>query len=101
MDTDCEFPMLKKAFIFSCLTGLRWSDCIALQWSNFHYSKKDGWKINFRQVKTKGQEYLPISEQTSHALYFIPLKTFSSSTPCFPNHSFLHFKQQYLKVLIR
>lgn len=23
---DCKYPILKNAFIFSCLTGLRWSD---------------------------------------------------------------------------
>jgi integrase len=64
INTECEFPMLKKAFIFSCFTGLRWSDCVQLKWSNFQHSEKDGWRIVFRQVKTKGQEYLPITGQT-------------------------------------
>ncbi|GAL86817.1 integrase [Sporocytophaga myxococcoides] len=62
--TDCEFPILKRAFIFSCLSGLRWSDCIEIKWSNLQYSKHDGWRLTFRQVKTKGQEYLPITNQT-------------------------------------
>src|SRR5690606_27970484 len=30
---DCEIPILKIAFIFSCLTGLRWSDIEKLIWS--------------------------------------------------------------------
>ena len=31
--TDCKHPILKRAFLFSCLTGLRWSDIYKLKWS--------------------------------------------------------------------
>ena len=41
-----SFPEVKKAFLFSCFTGLRISDVKALKWENI---KND--KINFIQVK--------------------------------------------------
>ena len=30
--TECEYPNVKRAFLFSCLTGLRRSDIIKLTW---------------------------------------------------------------------
>ncbi|RZS97543.1 site-specific integrase [Cecembia calidifontis] len=60
---ECEIPILKTAFIFSCLTGLRWSDINKLLWSEVQHSNEMGYYIRFRQKKTKGAETLPISEQ--------------------------------------
>ena len=60
---DCEIPQIKTAFIFSCLTGLRWSDINKLLWSEVRHSNDMGYYIRFRQKKTKGAETLPISEQ--------------------------------------
>ena len=54
---------MKTAFIFSCLTGLRWSDINKLLWSEVQHSNDNGYYIRFRQKKTKGAETLPISEQ--------------------------------------
>lgn len=61
--TECEIPMLKTAFIFSCLTGLRWSDINKLVWSEVQYSEEQGWYIRFKQKKTQGVETLPVSQQ--------------------------------------
>ena len=63
VNTECEIPQLKTAFIFSCLTGLRWSDINKLVWSEVQHSNDMGYYIRFRQKKTKGAETLPISEQ--------------------------------------
>lgn len=60
---ECEIPIIKTAFLFSALTGLRWSDINKLVWSEIHHSKEMGHYIRFRQKKTKGAETLPISEQ--------------------------------------
>lgn len=60
---ECELPILKDAFIFSALTGLRWSDIEKLVWSEIQHSEQSGYYIRFRQKKTKGSETLPISEQ--------------------------------------
>src|SRR5690606_36050768 len=60
---ECEIPQLKTAFIFSCLSGLRWSDINKLLWSEVQHSNEMGYYIRFIQKKTKGTETLPISEQ--------------------------------------
>jgi integrase len=65
---ECELPILKNAFIFSALTGLRWSDIEKLVWSEIQHSHHSGYYIRFRQKKTKGAETLPISDQAYQLL---------------------------------
>lgn len=60
---ECEIPIIKSAFLFSCLSGLRWSDINKLTWSEVQHSKEMGYYVRFRQKKTKGIETLPISDQ--------------------------------------
>lgn len=60
--TECPYPVLKDAFLFSCLTGMRWSDINKLTWAEVQ--EFDGTtRIVFRQKKTKGLEYLDITDQ--------------------------------------
>ena len=59
---ECRYDVLKRAFLFSCLTGLRWSDINKLKWSEVQKTD-DGNKIVFHQQKTKGLQYLDISDQ--------------------------------------
>ena len=59
---ECRYDVLKRAFIFSCLTGLRWSDINNLKWSELQKTT-DGYRITFHQQKTKGLQYLDLSEQ--------------------------------------
>lgn len=65
---ECEVPILKTAFLFSSLTGLRWSDINKLTWSELQHSKEIGYYIRFTQQKTKGVETLPISDQALNLL---------------------------------
>lgn len=65
---ECEIPILKRAFLFSCLTGLRWSDVQKLLWSEVQHSKEIGHYIRFHQKKTKGAETQPMSEQAFNLL---------------------------------
>ncbi len=64
---ECKYPVLKNAFIFSCLTGLRWSDIDKLRWSEVR-DEDTGSRIIFRQKKTDGLEYLYVSEQSRNLL---------------------------------
>lgn len=59
---ECRYDVLKRAFLFSCLTGLRWSDINNLDWSQVQ-NENGTWKINFHQQKTKGLQYHYINEQ--------------------------------------
>jgi Site-specific recombinase XerD len=61
--TECNNPLLKRAALFSALTGLRFSDIKNLVWGEIHHSVENGYSIHFTQQKTKGVEVLPISEQ--------------------------------------
>jgi len=63
IETDCMYPVLKSAFLFSCLTGIRWSDIQRLTWGNLRTSQKRGYELSYRQQKTGGKEYLPLSDQ--------------------------------------
>ncbi|WP_448606681.1 site-specific integrase [Paenimyroides ceti] len=64
---DCKYPILKKAFIFSSLVGLRWIDIQTLIWSEVR-DLEDGFKLHFQQEKTGGIQYLYISEQARSLL---------------------------------
>ncbi len=61
--TDCNNPLLKRAALFSALTGLRFSDIQKMTWSELEHINGQGYFLNFNQKKTKGVEVLPISEQ--------------------------------------
>ena len=60
--TQCPSENTKRAFLFSCLTGLRLSDIIAVRWRDVE-DGEHGCNIVFRQQKTKELEYMFISKQ--------------------------------------
>lgn len=60
--TPCERDVLKRAALFSALTGLRHCDIQKLRWQEISIDGNQA-KLNFTQQKTKGVEYTPISEQ--------------------------------------
>tara|TARA_R110000796_G_scaffold54597_2_gene127583 strand:- start:2763 stop:3947 length:1185 start_codon:yes stop_codon:yes gene_type:complete len=61
--TPCNYVLLKRAALFSALTGLRFSDIKKMTWGELEYINGQGYFLNFNQKKTKGVEVLPISEQ--------------------------------------
>lgn len=66
--TDCEVPILKKAALFSALTGLRFSDIEKLTWGDVEYIKDNGYFLKFQQEKTESEEFMPISLQAYELL---------------------------------
>lgn len=60
--TYCEHDVLKRAALFSALTGLRHIDIQNLKWSEISVEGNQA-RLHFTQQKTKGVEYMPISEQ--------------------------------------
>ncbi len=63
VQTPCNSPLLKRAALFSALTGLRFSDIQKMKWSELVHNEGEGYFLNFQQKKTEGMETLPISEQ--------------------------------------
>jgi integrase len=61
--TPCNNDLLKRAALFSALTGLRFSDIQKMVWGELEYIEGHGYFLNFSQKKTNGIEYYPISEQ--------------------------------------
>lgn len=62
--TECDVPLVKSAFLFSCLSGMRWSDVIEMKWGDLERIG-DAYRLTFRQVKTLGIEYLDLSRQAT------------------------------------
>ena len=62
-ETPCANEQVKAAFLFSCFTGLRYSDVDALTWDKIW----DG-HIEFSQRKTDAAERLPLSAEALRIL---------------------------------
>lgn len=60
--TPCRYSVLKRAFLFSCLTGIRKSDIEKMTWGEVQTFGEQT-RVVFKQKKTKGQEYLDINRQ--------------------------------------
>ncbi|GAB6395405.1 MAG: site-specific integrase [Bacteroidales bacterium] len=61
-NTPCAFPEIKAAYLFSCFTGLRFSDVKALTWGDLRQDNKNKTRLAYRQKKTQKQEYLPLAK---------------------------------------
>jgi len=61
--TVCEHDILKRAALFSALTGMRFGDIYLMKWKQIQHSDKSGYFVRFTQQKTKGMELLPISDE--------------------------------------
>lgn len=44
-NTRCRPVDLKKAFLFSCFTGLQWKDIETLRWNQIYQDSNDIWQI--------------------------------------------------------
>lgn len=67
-ETPCSDEQIKRAFLFSCFSGLRISDIKTLKWGDLK-ANSDGMAIEKLQVKTKQQITIPLS---ANALEWLP-----------------------------
>ena len=66
--TECSIPVVRKAALFSCLTGLRISDIKALRWGDI-IRDGDSAKLVIAQKKTQALNAVPIC---SKAMEWLP-----------------------------
>lgn len=52
---ECRYDVLKRAFLFSCTTGLRWSDIQKLVWSEVEEFEQGHFRIIFKQKKIQNR----------------------------------------------
>jgi integrase len=89
-DYNFSFPDIKRAFLFSCFTGLRFSDIKQLKWKDIK-----GDHIEKKQQKTQDFVYIPLSRTAKELIALsqsnvIPLpdtNVFTLPVRCFTNHN--------------
>ena len=65
--TPCKNSDVKRAFLFSALTGIRKCDIKAITWGDV-YEQGEFTRVIFRQRKTAAVEYLDINEQAAQLM---------------------------------
>ncbi|HGS5663764.1 TPA: site-specific integrase [Vibrio parahaemolyticus] len=68
--TECRYPVLKRAFLFSCATGMRWCDIHRLTWSEIETFNNHK-RIIFDQAK--------LSHGDAKSLQYLDLPKFAES----------------------
>jgi len=65
-DVDFHYDVVKRAFLFSCFTGLRYGDIASLRWSQIQETSLNGngksFTIQKRQAKTGNINHIPLNE---------------------------------------
>jgi len=69
IDTPSHYTDITNGFLFSCFTGLRFSDVKGLTWGKLQKDNNGKTFIRFTQQKTQKWEILPVSNE---AIKFLP-----------------------------
>lgn len=69
METQCKNDMIKRAFLFCCLVGLRYSDVANLTWGELEMRSNGENVLCFNKKSFKRKESLPVSNE---ALKWLP-----------------------------
>lgn len=80
--TPSRNEVVKTAFLFCCFTGLRLSDVRNLTWDHITTDSDNQLQLNFRQKKTKIENYIPLSE---NAISQLPEQHSSNSVFLLPS----------------
>ena len=67
--TKCNYDLIKYAFLFSCFTGIRFSDIKKLQWKDIKKDSNGITTLHFRQKKTGSVEYFPLNSTAVNLMY--------------------------------
>lgn len=68
IETPCDSEILKRAFLFSCSTGLRFSDVSTLKWGDIQEDAFYGQVMNIKVQKTQKVEIFPLPSLALHEL---------------------------------
>lgn len=71
IDTKCGNEQVKRAFLFACYTGLRYSDIVTLQWEDI---KKDGERMSVQKTMIKTRQLITVPIGKAAASYLPPRK---------------------------
>lgn len=69
IQTDCKNQTVKNAFLFCCLTGLRFSDVSRITWENLHRNNSGDYELRFT-MKKNGKEI--IIQLSNEAMKWLP-----------------------------
>lgn len=61
VNTPCKYDSIRLPFLFSCATGLRWSDIRQLRWKNI-VRHDDDCQLEILQSKTRKYVYVPLNK---------------------------------------
>lgn len=66
IDTECKDIRVKRMFLFSCFTGLRYKDVSLLKWKNLKAAGDNLLQLEIIQQKTKQPLIVPLTENALH-----------------------------------
>lgn len=69
IETECKDVRVKRLFLFSCFTGLRYKDIFNLRWKNFIKIEDGVYQMEIVQQKTKKPLTVPLS---ANAMQWMP-----------------------------
>jgi integrase len=75
-NTECQYPLLREMALFSCMTGLRFSDCQKIVTSEELKNSGTGYYLDFTQKKRTIEAITPISDQAAEMLLSLGDKPF-------------------------